>query len=471
MTVLGRTFRPVIDHKKCEACSVCSGHCPAEIMLEMRQEPDSLRGRIYSARDQEARVYCEGRPRCQTACPLGQDVAGYIKLIVQGRLKEAFQLIRETNPLPSVCGYVCDHPCELSCTRGLVDEPLAIKLLKRFVCDYERVDPLLPARQKTGKGQVSIIGSGPSGLAAAHELAKIGYRVDILESYSKPGGMLAWAIPEFRLPRDVINRDIEYIMKMGVGIQTGVRFGHDVKVTDLEKRGTTALIVATGTQRGLKLNIEGELKMEGYFDCLDLLRAIAERREVRLGEKVLVIGGGNAALDTARSALRAGATNVTILYRRGPNEMPADRDELKEALREGVGIDFFVAPTRIISSRGRVAGLECVKTELRGTDDSGRGKPCPVKGSEFTLKTDSVIAAIGQEPEYSDVLRGLELKGDRKKSMAIDENKMSTNIKGVFVAGDFVTGPTSVVQAMASGIKAARAVDLYLAGAGKGKEQ
>ena len=454
MTIEGITHRPVIDHEKCNTCSICLKACPAEIMPEMRREGDSLRAKIYGGADNYIKINIEkafGSPSCQDTCPLHQDVRGYVKLISKGQYREALELIRETNPLPSVCGYVCHHPCESACTRGFVDEPISIKSLKRFVAGYDDSHLRYPETGKAKKRKVCIVGSGPAGLTAAHELAKKGYEVEIIESYSEPGGMLVWAIPPFRLPREILKRDIEYIKKMGVTIKTGVYFGTDLTISDLKKAGAKAIIVATGTPVSLKMNIENESGFEGYVDCLMFLRKYVQHEEISLGDRVLVVGGGNAAIDSARSAARVGARNVTILYRRGPDEMPADRDEVKEALIEGIKIEFLTAPKRIIESGGKVKALECVRTELREAPDSKRPKPVAITGSEFTINADTIISAIGQEPDQT-----------LRKTLGVDSEIMSTSKEGVFAAGDFVNGPTTVVEAMASGKKVARAVDMYL---------
>ncbi|MCJ7685984.1 MAG: FAD-dependent oxidoreductase, partial [Desulfobacteraceae bacterium] len=261
MAVAGRTHRPVIDHGRCTTCSICLGACPAEIIPEMAREEKSLRGSIYRSRDRE-RVSMPHEiaksPLCQLACPLHQDVRGYMEHIAAGRHKEALELIRETNPLPSVCGHVCHRPCEEACMRGLFDEALGIRKLKRFVTHYNAGMTDFPKRVEPRRGKVGIIGAGPAGLTAAHDLAVNGCAVEMIESFDEPGGMLAWAIPEFRLPRKILRRDIAYIRNMGVRIRTGLYFGRDVTLSDLKEEGVEALIVATGTQRGLSIHSEEE---------------------------------------------------------------------------------------------------------------------------------------------------------------------------------------------------------------------
>ena len=463
MAVEGRTHKPVIDYTRCETCGVCLKACPAEPIPDFRSEPDSLRGKLYAHSDAEPRINVTkvfDLPNCQATCPVRQDVRGYMRLIAEGRYGEALELIREANPLPSVCGYVCHHPCESACTRGRVDDPLSIRSLKRFVTDYDdgRLKP--PSVGKPKGKKVVVVGSGPAGLAAGHELARMGYQVEIIESYREAGGLLAWAIPAFRLPREILQRDIDYIRKMGVTIRTGTHFGSDEEISDLRKNGAHAVIVATGTQKSLKMNIENEDHHRGYLDCLDFLKACSDGRDVALGNQVLVIGGGNAAVDTARSALRKKA-KVTILYRRSLEEMPADTEEINDALREGIKIEFLTAPKKMVVSGDKVKGLECLKTELREADQSGRKRPVPVEGSEFVIEADTIITAVGQEPDYEPVASGL---AAGRGNLSINRETLQANVDGVFAAGDFVNGASTVVEAMASGKKAAQAVALYLEG-------
>ncbi len=462
MAVEGRTHKPVVDYNRCETCGVCLKACPAEPITDFRVEPDSLRGKLYAGSSAGPSINVTKifeLPNCQASCPVRQDVRGYMRLIAEGRYGEALELIREANPLPSVCGYVCHHPCESACTRGQVDDPLSIRSLKRFVTDYDdgRLNP--PSVGKPKGKKVVVIGSGPAGLAAGHELARIGYQVEIIESYREAGGLLAWAIPAFRLPREILQRDIDYIRKMGVTITTGIHFGADAKISDLRKKGAHAVIVATGTQKSLKMNIENEDHHRGYLDCLDFLKACSDGRDLALGNQVLVIGGGNAAVDTARSALRKSKGKVIIVYRRSLEEMPANREEIDDARREGVKIEFLTAPKKMVVSGDKVKGLECFKTELREADESGRKRPVPVKGSEFVIEADTIITAVGQEPDYEPVASGL---AAGRETLSIDRETLQTNVDGVFTAGDFVSGAGTVVEAMASGKKAAQAVARYL---------
>lgn len=462
MSVEGRIYIPVVDVEKCNTCAVCIRGCPAEVIPEQRREESSLRGCIY--RDIKTPpsigIRTLGMLPCQEACPIHQDIRGYISLIAERRYREALELIRETNALPSVTGYVCHHPCEAECMRDSVDEPASIRALKRFVADLDDGELSPPKIEKGKRKKVSIIGSGPSGLTAAYDLVKDGYRVEIIEAFSEPGGMLRWAIPPFRLPRRILHRDINYIEKMGVVIKTDIRFGVEVTLSDLKKRGSDAVIMAIGTHQGLELGIENE-GIRGYIDCLDFLRKYTNGDKLTLGDKIIVVGGGNAAIDAARSAIRCGSKEVEIIYRRSRQEMPADRDEIKEAEAEGVRISCLAMPLRIIERDGKVQSIECKRNELGEPDESGRRRPIPIEGSEFMVNATSIISAIGQQPELSWNQRGLHFNFSPRNNFITDENCL-TNIDGVFAAGDAVNGPTTVVEAMASGKKVARSVALYL---------
>ena len=466
MAVEGRTHRPIIDTEKCDACSVCAKGCPAEIIFEMRKEESSLRGRVYKEVKTTPSINVDkifDMPPCQAACPIHQDIRGYIELIAERKYEEALKLIRETNALPSVTGYICSHPCEEKCVRNLVDESASIKTLKRFVVDFDdgRLAPPQVGRKKGKK--ISIIGSGPAGLAAAYELAGMSYEVEVLEAFSQPGGMLCWAIPPFRLPRNVLNRDIKYIEGMGVTIKTKVKFGIDMSLPDLRRDGADAIIMAIGTHEGLKMGVKNDKYARGYMDCLTFLRKYASGEPVDLGNKTIVVGGGNAAIDSARSALRSGVKDVTILYRRSYEEMPADRDELKEAQAEGIKINYLAMPVRIIGRDGEIQALECIKTKLGEPDESGRRRPIPIEGSDFIMNISSIISAVGQRPDLSWNQEGLSFNLSPGNTFIVDDSCL-TNIEGVFAAGDAVNGPTTIVEAMASGKRVARSVDNYLSG-------
>jgi len=464
MAVEGRTHKPVVDVERCSFCAACMEACPAEIMPEMRQEIDSMRGKIFSDMDMQVHLKEEDilpLPKCQNACPISQDVRGYIRLIARKQYKEALELIRAANPLPSICGYVCHHPCESACVRGNLDEALSIRSLKRFAA-AAATPSLMPVKPVASiNKKITIIGSGPAGLAAAYELAKTGYKVEIIESYHRPGGLLAWGIPEFRLPRDILQKDIDFITQTGVDIRTGIEFGKDITLFDLEKTGTDAVIIATGTQKGLKLELENENSYEGYSECLQFLRSISDGMKIEPGRQVIVVGGGNAAMDSARSALKQGAAKVCLIYRRGPLEMPADKEEVKAALSEGVDIRFFTMPLSFITKDNRITGLHCAKTELRDPDGQGRLRPVQIEGSKFIMQADMVISAVGQKADHETLKNGLGLHGTK---LVTDTDTLATNLPNVFAAGDFAQGSSTVVEAMADGKKAAKKVHEFLSG-------
>ena len=462
--VEARTHRPIIDPIRCGQCSVCQRGCPGEILREYGQEEGSLRGEIYRNKGQgSVPAIGEGLPPppCQQACPLGQDVRGYIESIATGKPEEALAIVRESNPLPSVCGFICSRPCEEACLREWIDDPLSIRALKRYLMEYPSMNEEVPSSpsQRMGK-PISIIGSGPAGLAAAHDLAHMGYGVKIYEAHSKPGGMLAMGIPPFRLPQRAVEEDISYIEAMGVEIETNCRVGKDDSLKALME-DSKALIIAVGAQHPLKLGIEGENALDGYFECLSLLREFSSGHSVDLGERVIIVGGGYAALDAARTALRMGSTKVTIMYRRALEDMPAGRGEVDGARAEGVEVQVQSMPTAILSQRGRVRGLRCVRTKIGERDKGGRRSFMIIEGTEFEMEADSIIAAVGQEPDLSWLPDDYPLGMAKGNTLAINDG-LATTLEGVFAAGDVVTGASSVVEAMASGKKAAQSVHRFL---------
>jgi NADPH-dependent glutamate synthase beta subunit-like oxidoreductase len=435
---------------------------------EYSHEEESLRGEIYRHRTPSL-VPATGEdlppPPCQQACPLGQDVRAYIERIAAGKPQEALAIVRESNPLPSVCGFICSRPCEEACVREWVDDPLSIRALKRFVVECPWTEqPSPPSPPSRRKELVSIIGSGPAGLAAAHTLARLGYRVRILEAHSRPGGMLAMGIPPFRLPPRAVEEDIRSIEAMGVEITTSCRVGEGNPVKALIG-DSKALIIAVGTQRPLKLGIEGEDGLDGYFECLSLLRGFSTGHSVDLGERVVVVGGGYAALDAARTALRMGSDKVTIAYRRTLEDMPAGRGEVDEARAEGIEVQAQSLPVAMLTQGRRVTGLRCVCTKMGRPGKGGRRPFTVIEGTEFELEADSVIAAVGQEPDLSWLPHDYQMQRTRGNTLVVNE-ELATTLEGVFAAGDVVTGPSSVVEAMASGKKAAESVHHFLGAEG-----
>jgi NADPH-dependent glutamate synthase beta subunit-like oxidoreductase len=437
---------------------VCIRACPAEFSRELRFDNDTTRGYVYTNTELET---MEVLPPCVGACPLSQQVRSYVELLESGEAKEALLVIRQDNPLPGVCGYVCHHPCEQACVRGSWDDAVAIRELKRYAVEYERehrdeILEVLNQRKQPARGKkVVIVGAGPAGLACAFELTMQGYEVRVMDALSEPGGMLVGCIPPFRLPREVIAHDVGIIRSLGVEFITSVRVEN---LNEIKQNGADAVVLATGTWKDLTLGVPGE-GSEGYLDCLDFLGKVNRSERIDLSGIVAVIGGGNAAFDTARSALRLGPDKVIVLYRRSQEEMPAALDERHEAEREGVEIRYLVAPTRILNDGGRVNGIELVRMELGGPDDTGRRRPIPIKGSEFIEKADVIITAIGQRPELSFLTpEAVSEQG----TVCCESMGTVRGYEGIFAAGDTVSGPSTVVEALASGKAVAHQVINYL---------
>ncbi len=406
---------------------------------------------------------CQGlfRAPCQHTCPVQLDVPGYVSLIKEGKFVEAFRLITQRLPFPSICGRVCHHPCEAKCRRGQIEEPIAIRDLRRFAADYAHGLGIeyLPPKAEKREDRVAIIGAGPAGLSAAYDLALDGYQVTVFEALPVAGGMLAVAIPEYRLPKDILKMEIDVVRKLGVDIRLNTR------VDDLEsllKEGYRAVLIATGAHKGDKMGIPGE-DLQGVYDAIDFLREVNLGREVKVGKRVAVVGGGNSAIDAARVALRKGAEEVHIFYRREKKDMPAIEEEIEAAEEEGVHFHFLTAPTSILGRDGKVSGLECVRMELREFDQSGRKTPYPIEGSKHSTDTDMVIEAIGQRPDTS-FARGNGIKIGRGGTILADRRTLATDHRGVFVAGDAATGPQTVTEAIAAGQRAAFSIKRYLQG-------
>ncbi|NQT83309.1 FAD-dependent oxidoreductase [bacterium] len=401
---------------------------------------------------------------CQHTCPLGQDVPCYVGLIVQGKFEDAIRVVRKENPLPAICGRVCHHPCEDKCRLGAVgDDPISIRALKRFLADYEMKEGIeIEAKPKERNGnKVAVIGSGPAGLTCAYYLALEGYGVTIFEALPVPGGMLAVGIPEYRLQRDILNYEIDSIKKLGVEIRTNTAVGTDIELAELREE-YNAVFIATGAHRGLKMNIEGE-NAEGVVDAVEFLREFNLGREVKIGQRVIVVGGGNAAIDAARTAKRLGK-DVRIFYRRTRREMPAIREEVDEAIREAIEIQFLVTPIRAITRNGRVIAIECIRMKLGDMDSSGRRRPIPIEGSEFTVELDTLITAIGQQPDIPFLTNGSRVKLSKWQTIEVDPETLCCEEEGIFAGGDVVTGPQTVTEAMAHGKIAAEMIDKYIRG-------
>jgi len=436
----------------CKFCGACVEVCPTAALIDTGE-------RWTPFPDREAALV-----PCRNACPAGIDVPRYVHLIVEGRFADAVSVIKEKVPFPSILGHVCTHPCEEACRRGELNEPVAIKQLKRFAVEHskgtgERKPRIAPS---TGK-KVAVVGSGPAGLSAAYYLASLGHSVTVFEALPFLGGMMRVGIPRYRLPMEVLDAEIEEIVeKSGVAVRTNAR----IESLDwLFDQGYQAIFLALGAHEDIGLRIKGE-DAPSVLKCLPFLREVNLGCEVDVGEKVAVIGGGNAAIDASRTALRLGAREVTILYRRGKAEMPADKEEVEEALEEGVKIKFRVGPSSISTADGRVK-LECVRMKLGRPDASGRRHPEPIPGREFSMDFDTVIVAIGQAPS---VPPGFGSRLNRHGTIRVDPDTLATSREGVFAGGDVVLGPSSVVEVAAMGRRAAISIDRYLGGDGKIEE-
>jgi 2-oxoacid:acceptor oxidoreductase delta subunit (pyruvate/2-ketoisovalerate family) len=400
--------------------------------------------------------YEDKTPPCSAACPVGNDIVGFIQKTTQGDFEGAWNLIKEENPFPGICGRVCFHPCESKCNRGDYDEAIAIHALERFVSDF--ASSLNKKIQKTPgvrKGKIAVIGSGPAGMSCAYHMASLDYDVTVFESSSLPGGMLREGIPSYRLPKDVLDREISDIQALGAEIRTGIPFGENLKLDGL--KDYQAIFIATGAHRSRGLHIPGE-KGKSVFSGLDLLKKINLSRKVKLGDKIAVIGGGNTAIDMARSVIRMGK-KATILYRRSKEEMSAFEDEIVDAIEEGVKIRYLVNPIHI-QQKDSIKRLECQRMELGEKDESGRRRPVPISNSNFFFEAESVIIAAGEEIEVSFLPRGLE----KKEGIVLTQRDGSTGIKGIFAGGDLTSNQRTVAHAIGSGKKAALAMDCYLKG-------
>jgi NADPH-dependent glutamate synthase beta subunit-like oxidoreductase/ferredoxin len=399
---------------------------------------------------------------CRVACPAGVNIKAYVGAIARGDFERALEIVKMTNPLPGICGRVCTHPCESECRRGEFDDPVAICALKRFIADYElkhRTKKTEPC-PRTKDERVAIIGSGPAGLTAASDLIRMGYGVTIFEELPVPGGMLITGIPPYRLPRDVIETEIADILELGVEIKTST------KIDDLDglfDKGYKAAFLAIGAHKGLKLRVPGEDEYKGVIDCVQFLRKVNSGEREKPGEKIIVIGGGNSAIDSARSALRLGCKEVHIVYRRSRQEMPASEDEINEAEAEGIKIDYLAAPVKILGKDGQVIGMECTKMKLGEPDQSGRRRPIPIPGSEFVIDADLIVSAISQKPDIS-CFKDCGIGISKWDSFEVDQKTMMTSRAGVFAGGDAVTGPNTVIDAIAAGHRAARSIDHFLKG-------
>jgi heterodisulfide reductase subunit A len=451
----------------CTGCGECAKVCPVARPSEW-DEGLASRKAIYRSFPQAVPITFAiekvDRAPCVITCPAGINVQGYVQLIGQGKYREAVQLIMERLPLPGVLGRVCPHPCEAECRRLEVDEAVAIRDLKRFAADQVDLDDLPMPGIEERPEKIAIIGSGPAGLTAAYDLRKLGYHVSIFESMPVLGGMLRLGIPDYRLPPEVLDREINHILRLGIETRTGQTLGKDFTLSSLETEGFRAVFLGIGAHGSLKLNIPREDDLQGVLDAVAFLRNVNLGDRKTPGSRIVVIGGGNVAVDAARTALRLGCEKVTIVYRRSRSEMPAYAEEIEGALSEGIRIEYLTAPLAVMGANGKVVGIKCIRNELGPPDATGRRKPVPVEGSELVIDCDAVIPAIGQMAELDWTKEETALQVTRRNTFEVNPYTMQTSIPHVFAGGDAVTGPATVIEAVAAAHRAAEAMDGYIRG-------
>jgi NADPH-dependent glutamate synthase beta subunit-like oxidoreductase/NAD-dependent dihydropyrimidine dehydrogenase PreA subunit len=458
----------LVDNSKCNDCKACIKVCPVN-MADDFNEGIGFRTAVdyLNAGTGEYNIYKEDMPVCQEACPVNLDIRKYIGLIADGKHIESLAKIRERLPLPGSIGRICPHPCETACNRQYLDEALSICFLKRFVADVELnegTDPVYETPEKKISGKIAIIGAGPAGLTCAHDLARLGYEhIKIYEALPVPGGYLWVGIPEYRLPKKLLQREVDLICNMGIEIKYNTRIGKDIAFEDLKKEND-ALFIGAGCHIGLKLRCPGEDEYQGkgIVDCVTFLREQALGTLPEAKGKLIVIGGGNAAIDSARVGWRMGFDEVYILYRRTKKEMPANSWEIDAAEHEGVILQYLAAPIEILGKNGKVSGMKCIKMKLGKPDASGRRRPVPVEGSEYVIDAETIVPALSQGVDLSFLKEGHDLEISRWNTFEIDEETGATNVPGVFAGGDIVTGPDIAIRAVAGGKRAAEGIHEYL---------
>ena len=453
-----------------KAGSMCElGHTSMNAVLAMLDhfEDDFRRAITEGKRRPRQQYHKMVSTPCIEACPERLDIPRYIENIRSGRYTDSLSVIREKNPLASVCGRVCVRFCEIACRRGKLDDPIDIMHLKRFVADVEmdaavkKLDYAVDIAPDAPR--VAIVGAGPAGMTAAYHLLLKGYQVDVFEAMGEAGGMAAVGIPDYRLPRAVLRIELDVIAGMGARVHYNSVLGRDFTIRQLKEQGFQAVFLAIGAQRGSKLRVEGEDDMpEGYELGIDFLRAVNSDESVTVGHKVVVVGGGNVAMDCARSALRLGDGEVHLVYRRDREAMPADPLEVDDCEDEGVHYHFLCNPTRLLMEEGRVAGVECLRMELGELDASGRRRPVPIEGSEFVLPCDMIIPAIGQQVDATCLDADTAIRLTRWRTIQVDEDTLLTDEDGVFAGGDCSAGPATLIEAMAAGFRVSHSIDQYI---------
>jgi len=456
-----------IDAAKCTACGDCADVCPVLRPGEHDMQLAHRKATYISYPQAVPNTYTIEKydpAPCREACPANLNVQAYVAMVKMGKYREAVEIIMRDLPFPGVLGRVCTRSCEESCRRLEMDEAVSIRELKRVAADHVNLSEI-PVPDITPRDEkAAVIGSGPAGLSAAYFLALDGYQVTVYESMPEAGGMLRYGIPEHRLPRAVLDAEIENLNRYGIKIITHTRIGRDLSLDDLQKQGAAAIFLAIGAWKSLKLRVPGEEISRGLFDAIFFLQAVHSGNLKKLAGRVVVVGGGHSALDSARVALRLGASEAHIIYRRSRAEMPAEPAEVWEAEKEGVKIHFQVAPLSIMGEDGSVCGIRCIRTRLAEADDSGRPRPVPIEGSEFLIATDHVVPAIGQAPDFDLLGHDQGLEVSRWNLLTVDPETLQTNRPGIFAGGDVVTGPATVIEAVAAGKRAAKYMAEYLQG-------
>ena len=406
---------------------------------------------------------------CQEACPAGTDAGRYVGLVGAGRYDEAYAVAAEVNPFPSVCGWICTAPCEAACRRGVLDEPIAIRTLKRFAVEHGTLPAVrAPAVRRTER--VAIVGGGPAGMSAAYYLARLGYPVTVLEAMPVPGGMMAIGIPEYRLPREELQAEIRRILDLGVELRLDTAMGRDFTLPDLEREGFRAIFLATGASKSRRLGVPGD-DLRGIIPATRFLKEVNLGEQPRLGGDVIVVGGGSTAMDAARSARRSGAASVTVVYRRGRAEMPAQAEEVEAAEREGIVILEGLAPDEVVGRDGAAVALRCeVTAPAAPPDASGRVRWAPT-GETRELPAAAILVAIGEEPDPSILPEGAGIEVSGWAGIVADPRTMATGRAGIFAGGDVVSGPKTIIDAVAAGRRAAGSIHEYLAGARDGEAE
>ena len=406
---------------------------------------------------------------CQEACPAGTDAGRYVGLIGAGKFDEAYAVAAEVNPFPSVCGWICTAPCESSCRRGVLDEPIAIRTLKRFAAEHGKL-PAVAAPTVRRAEKVAIVGGGPAGMSAAYYLARLGYGVTVLEAMPVPGGMMAIGIPEYRLPREVLQQEIERILGLGVELRLDTAMGRDFGLPDLEREGFKAIFLATGASKSRRLGVPGD-ELRGVIPATRFLKEVNLGEHPHLSGDVIVVGGGSTAMDAARSAKRSGAATVTIVYRRGRKDMPAQEEEIEAAVREGVVIADGMAPTEVVGRDGMVVAIRVDEMRPTGETGSGGRSSWAPTGAKGELPAAAILVAIGEEPDPSILPEGAGIEVSGWAGIVADPRTLATGRAGIFAGGDVVSGPKTIIEAVAAGRRAAASIHEYLAGAKDGQAE